>query len=361
MEQRVVDGGGARLWLWRSRWAAFGAAVAVTLGAGGLVAVNAASSAESTTVMIDPVRILDTRDPVNVGLAGPFVSPVGQKLKVTGSVATTKGSATVVPSGATGVLLNVTAVNATANGFVSVRPGSASGKPATSSLNVVAGVTVPNAVTVALPKSGAQAGRIDITWDANGVVGPTTDILIDVVGYTTSSTLDALRTETVTFTGLGLAGTGSFALALTNGCGHNGGGPTSYLPLPVPEGARILNVSLVVYDSSSSAAWTADLLRYVPQSNGDGQTALASASGGEEVAKTVRKDLTPTAPEVLDAEERLVVRFGDGDAAGASNALCAAKVTYQRNGAAAALTSGSALVDGGQVSVCEESTYCDVE
>src|SRR6478735_4357475 len=100
----------------RSRWAAIGAAVAVTLGGGGVFMASAAGpSAPSSVVTIDPVRVLDTRDPVNVGLPGPFVSPVSQKLKVAGSVATTSGTTTAVPVGATGVLLNVTAVGATAD------------------------------------------------------------------------------------------------------------------------------------------------------------------------------------------------------------------------------------------------------
>lgn len=41
---------------------------------------------ESTFVPVTPTRILDTRDPINVGLANPFVSPVSQKLTVTGAV-----------------------------------------------------------------------------------------------------------------------------------------------------------------------------------------------------------------------------------------------------------------------------------
>ena len=89
----------------------------------------AGPSAPSSVVTIDPVRVLDTRDPVNVGLAGPFVSPASQKLKVAGSVATTRGTTTAVPVGATGVLLNVTAVGATADGFISIRPGDATGAP----------------------------------------------------------------------------------------------------------------------------------------------------------------------------------------------------------------------------------------
>ena len=84
----------------RSWWAAIGAAIAVSLGAGGLFVVNAASSPPSSFVAIDPVRILDSRDPQNIGLAGPFVSAVGLDLLVTGSIETTEGTQTVVPTGA---------------------------------------------------------------------------------------------------------------------------------------------------------------------------------------------------------------------------------------------------------------------
>jgi len=148
---------------------------AVTLGGGGMFAVQAASSVPSSVVTIDPVRILDTRDPVNIGLPGPFRSAVSQKLQVTGSA---------VPAGATGVLLNVTVVGPSAAGFLSVRPGDATGAPSTSSLNFTAGDIVPNSVQVGLPTAGANAGQIDITYDAFGQAGPTTEVLIDVVGYT---------------------------------------------------------------------------------------------------------------------------------------------------------------------------------
>ena len=168
----AVTGSGGRRGLWRSRWAAFGAAVAVTLGGGGLFVADAASGPASSVVTVTPERILDTR--TGVGLSGAFVSGVSRKLQVAG---------VVVPAGATGVLLNVTVVQPTAAGFVSVRPGDASGAPSTSSLNFVAGDIVPNSVQVALPTVGANAGQIDITYDAFGVAGPTTQVLADVVGY----------------------------------------------------------------------------------------------------------------------------------------------------------------------------------
>jgi hypothetical protein len=169
--------------VWRSRWAAIGAAVAVSLGAGGVFFADAASP-PSSVVMVAPVRILDTRDPVNVGLNGPFVSAIGQDLQVTGPIATTTGPATIVPAGATGVILNVTAVAPVASGFLSVRPADAPGAPSTSNLNFLAGEVVPNAVSVELPTSGPDAGQIEIAYDAYGVPGPTTDVLVDVVGYT---------------------------------------------------------------------------------------------------------------------------------------------------------------------------------
>ena len=167
-----TTGRDSRRGLWRSRWAAIGAAVAVTLGGGGLVAVNAASGPASSVVTVTPERVLDTR--TGVGLSGPFVSGVSRKLQITSAV---------VPAGATGVLLNVTVVAPSAAGFLSVRPGDATGMPSTSSLNFAAGDIVPNSVQVALPTAGANAGQIDITFDAFGVPGPTTNVLADVVGY----------------------------------------------------------------------------------------------------------------------------------------------------------------------------------
>jgi len=77
----------------------------------------------------------------------------------------------------------VTVVAPSAAGFLSVRPGDATGVPSTSSLNFAAGDIVPNSVQVALPTAGANAGQVDITFDAFGVPGPTTNVLADVVGY----------------------------------------------------------------------------------------------------------------------------------------------------------------------------------
>lgn len=157
--------------------------MAVTFGGGGLVAVNAASSAPSSVITVEPTRILDTR--TVVGLSGPFVSGVSQTLQVTGTVPTQPAggavsiNAEVVPAAATAVVLNATVIRPTTNGFLSIRPGDVNGAPATSNINWAAGgPNVANSVIVQLPADGT----IDVF--VSGTVG---EVLIDVAGYTIST------------------------------------------------------------------------------------------------------------------------------------------------------------------------------
>ena len=160
--------------LWRTRWAAIGAAVAVALGAGGLLIASAADSAPSSFIAVTPVRVVDSRVPL--GLAGALVAAQPTLVQVTGSVATVSGTTTVVPTGATAVVANVTAVNSSSSGFVSVRPGDATGVPSTSSLNFTPGQIVANEFTVQLATTG------DVQVYFGGGSG-TVDLVIDVVGY----------------------------------------------------------------------------------------------------------------------------------------------------------------------------------
>jgi hypothetical protein len=206
---------------------------------------------------VTPERILDTRDPNNIGLSGPFVSAVSQKLQVTGSIPTATGTKTVVPTGATGVLLNVTPVNPTAAGFISIRPGDATGAATTSSLNFTTGVAgiVPNAVQVAVPTAGTNEGEIDITYDAYGQAGPTTDILIDVVGYMTSAGLQDLTArvtalEAATAT---LDASQPFALASRSDL-VNVGGPTVVVAVSI---VAPVDGQVTVMSSASAAESTA--------------------------------------------------------------------------------------------------------
>ncbi len=160
-----------------------GAVLAIAAGSSPLEAMPVAFP--SSVVTVEPTRILDTR--TGTGLPGVINANASHKLTVTGAVPTRVSGAdvtqTVVPTGATGVLLNVTALRPTGQGFISIRPGTSTGEPPSSNLNAAPGQVIPNAVTVALPVGGADDGRIDI-WYGAASSTQTTGILIDVVGYT---------------------------------------------------------------------------------------------------------------------------------------------------------------------------------
>jgi hypothetical protein len=134
-----------------------GAAVAVALGASGLVAVNAASNAPSSFVSITPTRILDTR--TDVGLHNPFVSGVPQTMQITETVATQPPgdtapiNAEMAPSTATPVALNVNMMRPSTKELSSIRPSNATRLPATSNINwAAAGANIANSVTMQLPR-----------------------------------------------------------------------------------------------------------------------------------------------------------------------------------------------------------------
>ena len=163
-----------------------GVLVASVIGVGGLAVVRATSgsSSASSYVPVTPVRVLDTRS--DLGLAA-VTDGVAGTLKVTGSIptATSTGvvNAVVVPAGATAVVLNVTAVNPTSGGYVSLRPGDAIGAPTVSTLNVTAGGTFPNGATITIPTTGAHAGEIQVWYEAEGTTVGSTELLIDIAGY----------------------------------------------------------------------------------------------------------------------------------------------------------------------------------
>ena len=150
-----------------------GVLVASVVGAGGLAVVRATggSSLVSSFVPVTPVRVVDTRS--DLGLVS-LVNGVEQSVTIVGPL---------VPLGATAVSLTVTAVDASAAGFVSVRPGDATGIPSTSNLNVERGGTIANSVVVKLPTVGDHTGTIKVLFDAMGATTSSTDVLIDVIGY----------------------------------------------------------------------------------------------------------------------------------------------------------------------------------
>ena len=156
----------------RSRWAAIGAAVAVTLGAGGIGLVSATSPADATAyIPIEPCRVADTRaGEFNIGDKS---SPLGPRETHTIEAHGDNGECTGIPTTATGLQLNVTSINATAGTFLAV--WGSGDRPNSSNLNPQPNQPpIPNAVTTGLTGDG----EFNIYNQAGSV-----DVFVDIVGY----------------------------------------------------------------------------------------------------------------------------------------------------------------------------------
>ncbi|CAM5522991.1 hypothetical protein SAVIM338S_03976 [Streptomyces avidinii] len=126
----------------------------------------AAGTAKSRYVPLSPSRFLDTRD--GTGANRQRVGPGGV---VTLQVAGVKG---VPASGVTAVVMNVTAVEPTTPGHVTVYPNGRP-LPGVSNINFAAGQIVPNLVTVPVVN-----GKVDLRNNDGSV-----DLVADVTGYYT--------------------------------------------------------------------------------------------------------------------------------------------------------------------------------
>lgn len=159
--------------LWRSRWAAIGAAVTVAVGAGGVAVTMAAGPGPSSFVPITPCRVMDTR---TGNAIGPRSTPLEGGVPYTIKVHGMNGKCDL-PATVTGVNMNVTMVNPSAGGYLTVWPADVD-QPEASSLNWTAGqAPTPNAVTVAVSSGGqisffASAGTVDLIADITGYFVP---------------------------------------------------------------------------------------------------------------------------------------------------------------------------------------------
>lgn len=156
----------------RTRWAAIGAAVAVSLGTGGIGLVHATVDSGDRPILVDinPCRLTDTRPDTQVG---PRATPLGAGEQYDVSAHGVNGNCDI-PSEAIALSLNVTALNATAPTFVTVFPTDEA-QPTTSNLNLLPGqAPTPNSVTTGLDGAGMFS-----LFNAFG----TTDIIVDVNGY----------------------------------------------------------------------------------------------------------------------------------------------------------------------------------
>jgi hypothetical protein len=120
---------------------------------------------EGAFYQLAPTRILDTR----IGNGAP-TAPLGAGSTISLQVT---GRGGVPSTGVSSVVLNVTATGATAASFVTVWPAGVT-RPTASSLNLVAGWTGANSVTVAI----GAGGKVNIYNNAGS-----THMIADVVGF----------------------------------------------------------------------------------------------------------------------------------------------------------------------------------
>ncbi len=142
------------------------AALALALLAGASPA-GALSVPGSTYFPLTPTRLLDTR----VGTGAP-VGPLGPGASLDLTVV---GVAGVPVTGVTAVVLNVVATDATApDSYLAVYPAGTA-RPLASNLNVQAGKTGTNLVTITVPTTGDKAGKVSI-YNNLGTVSVVADI-----------------------------------------------------------------------------------------------------------------------------------------------------------------------------------------
>lgn len=135
---------------------------------------------DATFVSITPCRLVDTRPSSQIGPRGtPLGADETHEQQVTG----TNGDCTI-PTSASGVSMNVTAVNSTAPSFMTLFPFDAA-RPLASNLNYVArSLPTPNKVDVKL----STGGKISV-YNLAGTV----DLVADIAGYYTKSSLQEIN------------------------------------------------------------------------------------------------------------------------------------------------------------------------
>jgi large repetitive protein len=141
----------------------------------------------STYHTVTPGRVLDSRPTTsghtNIGTKGKFLNQAHKSFNVVGVVGIGWTTAQV-PAGAVAVTGNLTVTSATTDGYVALGP-TMTNTPKTSTVNVAAGTSCANGVTV-----GLSGGKLDAVWV--GKTGSSADVIFDVTGYFTAD-LTGLR------------------------------------------------------------------------------------------------------------------------------------------------------------------------
>lgn len=181
--------------LTRTRWAAVGAAVAITLGAGGIGLVDATKGSGERAVYtaIEPCRLVDTRPAYGIG---GRTDPLGPAEVYAITAHGDNGECTGIPNDAVALELNVTGLQNTGGTHFTIWDG-AGAAPNASHVNLAPGARpTPNSVTTELNGAGFAIRNNSAT----------AHVIVDVVGvyqdhhhddrYYTEAEVDALLNPT---------------------------------------------------------------------------------------------------------------------------------------------------------------------
>ena len=318
----------------RLRWSAVGTAVAVVLGAG-VVLPNASaaviSGERAVFVPIVPCRLFDTRPaPDNVG---PRATPLGAGEVYTQQVGGPNGNCNI-PTDATAISMNVTAVGGTAGSFLTVYPADAPERPQASNLNWTPGSpAIPNKVDVKLSATRAinlfnLAGSINVLAD---VVGYYADHNHDDRYYTKAeidaNVNDTLRTEVLGPYDMVWEQPVSVITTTLNGCQSNTtvNGVFGEIPINLPIGSKLTSVDVVTLDTAGPTTYSVDLIRSTltgPVAH-FGTITLGGIIVGSTLVHTL---ITPPPPEIAVADVHYAVRIGSFQ--NGANAFCQVTAVY---------------------------------
>jgi hypothetical protein len=126
----------------------------------------------NSCMLSSPIRVLDTRPGMSAAIhpGAPIAGGTSYGLQVTGESV----GGVEVPAGAVGVIGNVTVVNTTGAGFLTLYPAG-SPRPNASSINFTAGQVIANGVIIRLGSTGAMdifaSTTTDVIFDATGFIG----------------------------------------------------------------------------------------------------------------------------------------------------------------------------------------------
>jgi hypothetical protein len=286
----------------------------VTASLGLQVAMTAPPSEPSTVITIDPARILDTRVPIGVPTAGA----VGPNSSITLQVAGAGG----VPADATGVIITLTATDATIETFITATP-TGTPRATTSVLNPAGKSAIANTITIAL----GTGGSIDL-YNLTGSV----HLVADVSGYLVPANAPKLVTESVQLTAYGGSGLNGTRPPALFGCVDLAPNGATYVDIPLPNGATVTRVDYRWFDNDASG-----LYMYIREVNDLPDGTPIEATLGDNYVQSVgalgwgRSSLTPTGGHAVSNSVRYyLIASTFGVTSGSQQFFCGATVTYTR-------------------------------